>query len=129
MKKALLVCGILLASYLSHSQTSQNNYYADYPVQDIKEKYDENFQVFYNVKLVNKTKKEITSILFLLEPTWLDGDTQLMKALRAEKSIKVKANVSVKPGQTFSYNLETPSNKYSVTAKIVRYIDGNIKNY
>ena len=106
-----------------------SEYIADYPLQESKESYDENLNLFYKLKLLNKSRKEITTIAFSLEPGWITGDTQLMATLRAEKTIFIKKNIVIKPGQTIYYNLETPSNKYAVSVQLVRYSDGSIKKY
>ena len=128
MKTTLLCLTLLFATYVSYSQTN-SNYYADYPVIDVKESFNDDFVLFYNVKLANKTKKDITSVLFVLEPTWLDGETQLMRALRAEKTITSKRTILIRSGQTVLYKMDTPSNKYAVSVQLVRYSDGSIKKY
>ena len=129
MKTTLVLLCLLFVSYSSKAQKTIGDYLPNYPLQDVKESYDENLNLVYQLKLSNKSKKDITTIAFSLEPTWLSGDTQLMTTLRADKTITIKRNISVKAGQTVYYNLDTPSNKYAVSVLLVRYSDETFKKY
>lgn len=129
MKKTLVLFSLLLVCSSTNAQKTIGDYLPNYPLQDVKESYDENLNLIYQLKLSNKLKKEITTIAFSLEPTWISGDTQLMSTLRAEKTIHITRNISLKSGQTIYYNLETPSTKYAVSVRLVRYSDGSFKKY
>lgn len=129
MKKTILFIAFLTLGFNAYSQKELVATYPLWPIYDVKTGYDEELNLVYNVKLVNKAKVAITQIFFLLEPTWMESDTQLGRALKAEKTIKLKQNVKVGSGGTVIHKLYPPNNQYAVSISVVRYSDGSIKQY
>ncbi|RZJ52436.1 MAG: hypothetical protein EOO44_11775 [Flavobacterium sp.] len=126
MKKIILFFGFVLFGLTTYCQKVD---YSLYPILDSKNGYDENLNLFYNVKLVNKSKSAITQILFEFEPTWLAGDTQLMRSQRAENTVQIKRDVNIPSGKTIVYKIYPPSEKHAVGVKLVRYSDGSFRKY
>ncbi|WP_231424950.1 hypothetical protein [Pedobacter sp. Leaf250] len=119
----------MLTSYASYSQKALLAYYPLYPIHEISEGYDSDMNLVYNLKLVNRAKSSITGIIFQLTPTWLNGDTQLMTSLRAEKTVRLKKAINIKSGHSMNYSIQPPSAKYSVGVELVTYSDGTFKRY
>lgn len=119
----------MLSSYASYSQKALLSTYPLYPIHEISEGYDSDMNLVYNLKLVNRAKSSITGIIFQLTPTWLNGDTQLMTSLRAEKTVRIKRAINIKSGYSTNYSIQPPSAKYSVGVELVTYSDGTFKRY
>ena len=129
MKSFFLSTILIFLSYASYSQKALLSTYPLYPIHEISEGYDGNMNLVYNLKLVNKAKAAITGIFFQLTPTWLDGDTQLMRNLRAEKTVRLKKSINLKSGYSINYSIEPPSAKYAISVELVTYSDGTFKRY
>jgi hypothetical protein len=128
MKKALLLIALILTTSSVFSQNDTSNEYALYPLDEVKNGYDSNLNPIYSLKLVNRSKLAITHIVFRIVPTWLDGDTQLMRALRAEKTYTVKRQINIKSRYSINCTIDRPD-KYALEIALVRYADGSVKEY
>lgn len=129
MKKILCFSLLILANFAVYSQKSMVAYYPLYPIHEITKSYDEDMNLVYNLKLVNRSKLTITHIMFTLELPLLGEDTRLNRLAQAQKTIRINKEVNLKPGYSIVQKLITPSDQYAVGAEVVRYSDGSFKKY